>query len=74
MNADGTGQTNLSNHPAEDFTPAFSPNGLKMAFTSTRDGDREVYKRDVDRYRDDAHRQKLSRLHTSLDGTPALFL
>jgi len=25
MNADGTGQTNLSNDPGKDFTPAWSP-------------------------------------------------
>ena len=38
MNADGTGQTNISNTPTidEDY-PAWSPNGAKIAFS--RDGD-----------------------------------
>lgn len=43
MNADGTGQTNLTNHPANDFDAAWSPSGKKIAFTSERDGNREIY-------------------------------
>jgi Tol biopolymer transport system component len=43
MNADGTGQTNLTNNPAADDDPGFSPDGTKIAFVSTRDGNREIY-------------------------------
>jgi Tol biopolymer transport system component len=48
MNPDGTGQTNLTNNPAEDFAPAFSADGKKIAFTSTRDGNQEIYIMDAD--------------------------
>ena len=43
MNANGTGQTRLTNNPATDDEPAFSPDGSKIAFHSTRDGNLEVY-------------------------------
>src|SRR3954469_3700262 len=32
MNPDGTGQTRLTNDPAGDFGPAWSPDGTKIAF------------------------------------------
>jgi Tol biopolymer transport system component len=38
LNADGTGQTRLTNNPASDRLPAWSPTGSKIAFTSTRAG------------------------------------
>ncbi|KAA1426011.1 TolB family protein [Nocardioides antri] len=34
----GTGRTNLTNHPARDQDPAWSPDGTQLAFSSTRDG------------------------------------
>jgi Tol biopolymer transport system component len=37
MNADGTGQTRLTNNPAADEAPAWSPDGTKIAFMSKRD-------------------------------------
>ena len=43
MNADGTGQANLSNNAAFDFAPAWSPDGTKIAFETFRDGNFEVY-------------------------------
>jgi Tol biopolymer transport system component len=43
MNADGSGQTRLTNSPAADFEPAWSPDGTKIAFTTTRDGNYEIY-------------------------------
>ena len=43
MNADGSNQTNITNNPAGDLLPCFSPDGTKIAFTSWRDGDYEIY-------------------------------
>ena len=43
MNADGTGQTRLTNNPAADRVPAWSPDRSKIAFTSNRDGNDEIY-------------------------------
>src|SRR3989304_5135168 len=36
MNADGTGPTRLTNHLARDESPAWSPDGTTLAFTSAR--------------------------------------
>jgi Tol biopolymer transport system component len=38
MNGDGTGQTNLTNNPAQDASPVWSPDGKRIAFTSNRPG------------------------------------
>jgi Tol biopolymer transport system component len=38
MNGDGTGQTNLTNNPAQDASPVWSPDGTRIAFTSNRPG------------------------------------
>ncbi len=48
MNANGSGQTNLTNDPAFDERPAFSPDGAKIAFESNRDGNGEVYVMNAD--------------------------
>src|SRR3990170_6246104 len=48
MNADGTGQTNLTNDPATDYAPAWSPDGTKIAFYSDRDGNLDVYVMNAD--------------------------
>jgi TolB protein len=37
MNPDGSGQTNLTNHPTDDFDPAWSRDGSQLAFASDRD-------------------------------------
>jgi TolB protein len=48
MNANGSGQTRVTNNPADDLGPATSPNGAKIAFTSTRNGNDEIYVMNAD--------------------------
>jgi len=48
MNADGTGQTRLTNNPAFDGIPVWSSDGTKITFSSMRDGDFEVYAMNAD--------------------------
>ena len=48
MNADGTGHINLTNHPAVDRNPDYSPDGQQIVFYSNRDGNREVYVMNAD--------------------------
>jgi Tol biopolymer transport system component len=43
MNADGSNQVNLTNAPGEDVDPVWSPDGSRILFTSSRDGNPEVY-------------------------------
>lgn len=43
MNADGTELKNLTNHPASDTNPAWSPDGSQLAFVSNRIGSAQVY-------------------------------
>jgi Tol biopolymer transport system component len=48
MNADGSGQTRLTNNPALDMAPAWSPDGTKIAFSSDRDGNFNIYVMNAD--------------------------
>src|SRR5918998_1115606 len=48
MNPDGSGQTNVSNNPAFDDEPAFSPDAKKIVFLSARDGNDEIYVMNAD--------------------------
>ena len=36
MNADGTGQVNITNSPGDDSQPAWAPNATRIAFSTTR--------------------------------------
>jgi Tol biopolymer transport system component len=48
MNADGSDQTNLTKDPASDSSPTWSPDGKKIAFSSDRDGNSEIYAMNAD--------------------------
>lgn len=48
INADGSGLTNLTRHPAGDRGPAWSPDGSQLAFISNRDGTQQVYLMNAD--------------------------
>ena len=47
MNADGTNQRPIANHPAKDFLPRWSPDGKKILFHSDREGNDEIYVMDA---------------------------
>jgi len=48
INADGSGQRRLTRAPRDDFVPAWSPDGRKIAFVSKRDGNAEIYVMNTD--------------------------
>ena len=43
INADGTNHVRLTHHSSLDRWPCWSPDGTKIAFASTRDGDSDIY-------------------------------
>ena len=48
MNADGSNQTRLTNNTAVEYNPSFSPDGSRIAFTSNRDGNEDIYIMDAE--------------------------
>jgi serine/threonine-protein kinase len=48
MNADGSNQRRLTHDKSMDFSPAFSPDGQRIAFTSQRTGGFDVFIMNVD--------------------------
>lgn len=48
MRPDGSEVQNLTQHPANDALPSWSPDGKRLVFRSTRDGNKDLYVIDVD--------------------------
>ncbi len=48
MGTDGTGQTRLTNNPAFDDNPSWSPNQQQIVFQSSRSGNNEIYRMNAD--------------------------
>jgi hypothetical protein len=48
MHADGSQLTNITNNPASDYSPLWSPDGRKIAFVSDRTGNEDIFVMDPD--------------------------
>jgi len=48
IDADGSRLTRLTNHPAAETQPAWSPDGARIAFTSNRDGRGDIFVMNAD--------------------------
>ncbi len=48
MDADGSNPVNLTNNPASDFEPAWSPDGSRIAFVSSRDEYLDIFVMNAD--------------------------
>ena len=48
MNVDGSGFDNLTRDPGSDFAPAWSPDGKRIVFVSSRDGNSEIHAMNAD--------------------------
>ncbi len=48
IGADGSDRRRLTSGPAVNEDPAWSPDGTRIAFQSTRDGNFEIYVMDAD--------------------------
>ena len=47
VNADGSGLKQLTDSPANDTDPCWSPDGTRLVFVSERDGNKEIYVADA---------------------------
>ncbi len=66
MNPDGSAQTRLTFTSAQEFYPAWSPDGSKIAFATDRDGDPEIYVMNAD-----GSAQTNLTNYSGIDGNPA---
>ena len=48
VNANGTGELQLTSHPGRDWLPVWSPDGSKILFLSDRDGPGEIFSMNPD--------------------------
>jgi len=48
MNLDGSDEKRLTNNTLMDIRPMVTPDGKRIAFTSTRDGNYEIYGMNID--------------------------
>ena len=47
MDINGENLANLTDHPSDDFSPTWSPDGRAFAYVSNRDGNPEIYVMDI---------------------------
>ena len=47
MDINGNNLANLTNHPSDDFSPTWSPDGRAFAYVSDREGNPEIYVMDM---------------------------
>jgi len=66
MNADGSGTRKLTHNARYNAEPAWSPDGRKIAFRSTRNGNRDIYVMNAD----GSGKRNLTR-HPAKDGRPS---
>ena len=65
MNANGSSKTRLTNSPGRDASPNWSADGAKIAFSSGRDGNVELYVMNAN-----GTSQTRVTNHPSIDATP----
>jgi TolB protein len=66
MNADGSGLVRLTESRGLDDYPAWSPDGKRLAFTSNRDGNLEIYTIEPD-----GKNPRNETQHSAIDNFPA---
>ena len=67
INVDGSGQVNLTDTPASDALPDWSPDGTKIAFASARSAGirSDIFKMNADGTRPDQRHQRSRRIVTT---------